>query len=78
MLQPGALGGEADFSEAQEDEAENGRRVFLGLEAGVGAELVGGIPEAFFQRGVVGVFFGWGDPDHGVAREYFKRFHRQC
>ena len=29
LLQPGALGGEADFSEAQEDEAEDGRGVFL-------------------------------------------------
>ena len=39
----GALCGKADFSEAQEDEAEDGRGVFLGLEAGVGAELVGGV-----------------------------------
>jgi len=29
------------------------------------AQLVGGVPEAFFERGVVGVFFRWGDPDHG-------------
>ncbi len=66
-FQLGALGGEADFGEAQEDVAEDGRGVFLGLEAGVGAELVRGIPEAFFQRGVVGVLFGWGDPDHVVS-----------
>jgi hypothetical protein len=52
-----APGIEAGLGEAQEDEAEDGRGVFLGLEAGVGAELVGGIPEAFFERGVVGVFF---------------------
>ena len=52
----------ADFSKAQEDEAEDGRGVFLGLEAGVGAELVGGVPETFFQSGVVGVLFGRGDP----------------
>ena len=30
FLQLGALGGEADFGEAQEDEAEDGRGVFLG------------------------------------------------
>jgi hypothetical protein len=30
-----APGGEVDFGEAQEDEVENGRGVFLGLEAGV-------------------------------------------
>ena len=47
------------------DEAEHGRGVFLGLEAGVGAELVGSIPEALFQGGVIGVFLGWGDPLHG-------------
>ena len=41
--------GETDFGEAQEDEVEDGRGVFLGLEAGVGAELVGGVPEAFFR-----------------------------
>ena len=36
--------------------------VFLRLEAGVGAKLVSGIPEAFFRPGVAGVFcFGWGD-----------------
>ena len=49
---PGELG-----SEAQEEEAEHGRGVFLGLEARVGAELVGGVPETLFQRGVAGVFF---------------------
>lgn len=32
FLKLGALGGEADFGEAQEDEAEDGRRIFLGFE----------------------------------------------
>jgi hypothetical protein len=48
LLQFGALGGEADFGKAQEDQAEDRAGVFLRLEAGVGAELVGGIPEALF------------------------------
>ena len=52
-----ALRREADFGKAQEDEAADGRRVFLGLETGVGAELIGGIPEAFFQRSVGNVLF---------------------
>ena len=46
LLQLGALGGEAHLGEAQEDQAEDGAGVLLGLEAGVGAELVGGVPEA--------------------------------
>ena len=57
FLQLGALGGEADFGEAQEDEAEDGRGVFLRFEAGVGTELVGSVPEAFFQGRVASVFF---------------------
>jgi hypothetical protein len=32
--------GEDRFGEAQEDQAEDGCGVFLGLEAGIGAELV--------------------------------------
>jgi len=44
-------------SEAQEDEAEDRAGVFLGLQTRVGAELVGGIPEAFFKGAVGGVFF---------------------
>ncbi len=50
LFQLGALRGEADFGEAQEDEAEDGLGVLRGGEARVGAELVGGIPKAFFQR----------------------------
>jgi hypothetical protein len=69
VFQLGALGGKADFGEAEEDEAEDGRGVFLGLEAGVGAELVRGIPEAFLKRGGGVVFFGWGDPVHGKSAE---------
>ena len=67
LLQLGALGGEADLGEAQEDQAEDRAGVFLRLEAGVGAELIGGVPEALFERGGGGVFFGWGDPVHGMV-----------
>ena len=60
--------------EAQEDEAEDGRGVFLGFEAGIRAELVGSVPEAFFECSIAGVFFGWGDLDHegSVVREVLK------
>jgi hypothetical protein len=37
----------ADFGEAHEDEAEDGRGVFPGFEAGVGAKLVSGNLGAF-------------------------------
>jgi len=47
--------------------AKDGRGVFLGLEAGVGAKLVRGIPEAFLERGVVSIFFRRGDPKHSEA-----------
>jgi len=57
---------EADFGETEEDEAEHGLGVLLRGEAGVGAELVGGGPEAFLQRVVGGVSFRWGDPVHKV------------
>ena len=71
FLQLGALGGEADFGEAQEDEAEESLRTAT-IEVRFGKMgcrhcLLGGIPEAFFERGVVRVLFGWGDPDHGVG-----------
>jgi len=48
---------EAGVGEAEEDEAEDGRGILRGLEAGVGAELIGGGPEAFFEGVVGGVFF---------------------
>ena len=44
--------------------AEDGSVVFLGFEAGVGAERVGGVPKAFFQHGAVAGISGWGDPVH--------------
>ncbi len=55
-----AVGGETDFGKAEEDEAENGGGVFLGLEAGVRAELVGGVPEALFEGGRRRGLFRWG------------------
>ena len=65
FIQLGALCGKADFGKAQEDEAEDRLGVLRGGEAGVGAELVGGVPKTFFQRAVGGVFFRWSDPVHG-------------
>jgi hypothetical protein len=52
-------GGEADIGVAEEDEAEDGGRVFGGFEGGTGPELVGGVPEGFLKGGV-GVVGGGG------------------
>jgi inner membrane protein len=46
-------------------QAEDRPRVFARLEARIGAELVGGVPEPLFQRVIGFVFFGWCDPAHG-------------
>ena len=59
FFEPGALRGKTDFGEVEEDEAEDGRGVFLGFQAGVGAELVGGFPKTIF-KGAVGVVFSDG------------------
>jgi hypothetical protein len=72
----GAFCGEADFGEAQEDEAEDGRGVFLGLEAAVGAELIGALPEALFKRAVGGVVFRRRNPDHSPPLVRFGRDYR--
>lgn len=53
----GALRDKADFGEAQKDKAEYGLGILCGGQAGVGAELIGSFPKAFFQRVVRGVFF---------------------
>ena len=53
---------EARLGEAQEDEAEDGRGVLPRLQAGVGAELIGGRPQAFFERVVGVVLFVWALP----------------
>ena len=66
-FQLAALQGKAHFGKAQEDQAEDGARVFLRLEARIGAELVGGVPEALFERAGGGVLFGGGDPVNGVS-----------
>jgi len=50
--------GEAHVGEAQEDQAKDGAGVFLRLEAGVGAELIGGVPQALLQRGGGNVLLG--------------------
>ena len=52
------------MGKAQKDEPQYGARILLRLEARVGAKLVGSVPQAFFQRGVGGVFFSWGNPEH--------------
>jgi hypothetical protein len=67
-FQFGALGGGADFGEAQEDEVEESFRTGT-VEirfCNVGCRLcrLGGVTEAFSKCGAVGVHFGWGNPDH--------------
>ena len=47
-------GGEAALGEAQEDEAEHRGGVFGTAQAGVGAQAIGGVPEALFEVGDVG------------------------
>ena len=63
----GALSGEAGLGlgefvvgVAQKDEAEDGDGVLGRLQLGIGAELVGGSPEAFFEFGGVGGHGGLG------------------
>lgn len=67
-FQSGAPGGEANFGEAQEDEAkESFRTGTIEIRFGkVGRRhcLLGSVPEALFERRGGGVFFRWGDPDH--------------
>ena len=57
FLQLLAALGEADFGEAEEDEAKNRAGVLLRSEAGIGAELIGGLPETFLQLVIRGIFF---------------------
>jgi hypothetical protein len=47
--------GEADFGKAREDDAKDRAGILLGLETGVGAELIGGIPESPFEGALCGV-----------------------
>lgn len=60
--------------------SEDGAGIFLRLEAGIGAELIGGIPQALFQRGGGVVFFGRGQSMgsgvflvSGVAKPYREK-----
>ena len=39
---------------AQEDQAQDGDGILGGFELGVGAQLIGGVPKAFFDFGDVG------------------------
>jgi hypothetical protein len=70
-LELGALGSKADFGEAQKDQTEDRPGVFLGLKAGVGPELVGGVPEALLQRRGSGIFFGRCYPVHEIREPLF-------
>lgn len=63
-LQAGALDAESAFGEPEEDDPENRAGVFLGLQSGIGAELVGARPKALFQGVCQGIFGGGGDPVH--------------
>jgi transcriptional regulator with XRE-family HTH domain len=63
----GAAGGKAHLGKAQEDQAKDGAGILLRLQPGVGAELVGGIPQALFQRRGGGVFFRGSDPAQAVT-----------
>lgn len=56
---------EARVREAQENEAEHGRRVLGRLEPAVGAEIIGALPEALFQGDAADVFGGGCNPLHG-------------
>jgi hypothetical protein len=58
---------EPDIGVAQEDEAEDGGRVFGRLEGGSSPKLVGGIPELLFEFGVGVVGSGGFGPMHEVT-----------
>ena len=72
LLQLGALGGEAHLGEAQEDQAEDGPGVFLGLETRIGAELVGCVPEPLLERASGGVLLRCRDPAQEVPPRYCR------
>jgi hypothetical protein len=76
LLQPGTLQGEADLGEAEEDDPQNRARVLLGLQAGVGAKLIGGGPETLLERLGEGVFFRGGDPGHERWVRSFRKWSR--
>jgi len=70
-FQPGAPGGEAQEDEAEESFQTGTIEIRFG-KVGRRHCLPGGVPEALFEGGVVGVFFGWGDPVHGLAGRVFQ------
>ena len=57
----------ADIRIAQEDQAENGGRVFRRLQVRAGPELVGGVPELLFEFGAGVVVGGGFGPMHEMA-----------
>lgn len=64
FFEDGAAFGEANIGKAEEDEPQNRSGILGGGEAGIGAELVSGFPQAFFESVGGGVFFRWSDPLH--------------
>ena len=64
LFQLGALLREPHFGEPQENQAEDGLGILGGTEAGIGTELVSGIPQPFLQCIRIGIFFRRGDPLH--------------
>jgi hypothetical protein len=78
LVERGATDGKAGLGKAQEDEAEDWAGVLLGGQAGVGAEIISGIPKLFFQRIAGGVLFRWGNPVHeaGGNRKPWRSFRK--
>jgi hypothetical protein len=73
LLQLGALRRKADIGEAEKDQPEDGAGIFLGLQPGIRAKLIGGVPEALLERCCGGVFFGARDP---AQRNFSSRLCR--
>jgi hypothetical protein len=59
LVKRGAADGKAGLGRGQKDEAEDWAGVLLGGKAGIGAEIIGGIPKLFFQR-IAGASFSNG------------------
>ena len=63
-----ALTGETHLRKTQQDEAKGcGTGILLGLEPGIGTELICGVPEALLQRDGGGVLLGGRNPLQNVA-----------
>ena len=78
FIQLGALYSKSNFCKAQKDETEDRLGVLRCGEAGVGAELVCGVPKAFFERVVSGVFFRWSYPLHALVCSMYRHLFSLC